>query len=91
MATTGRHVFYRGTVQGVGFRQNAVQCARRYDVAGFVRNLPDGRVELLAEGPAGDVESLLDDIRQAMSGYIQDAEVNEISPSGQFSEFGVRF
>ena len=50
------HAFFSGTVQGVGFRYTAERLARRYPLTGYVRNLPDGRVELLAEG---EEESLL--------------------------------
>ena len=44
----GRRVFFEGRVQGVGFRYSVRQLAKGYDVAGWVRNLPDGRVELEA-------------------------------------------
>jgi len=52
-------VYYSGRVQGVGFRANARHISRRYEVTGFVRNLPDGRVHLLAEGQQEHVEQFL--------------------------------
>ena len=50
---TRRHCYFSGRVQGVGFRYTSRNIAINYDVTGFVRNLPDGRVELVAEGPPG--------------------------------------
>ena len=51
MSTIQAHIFYSGTVQGIGFRYTVLDYARRLDLKGRVKNLPDGRVELLAEGP----------------------------------------
>ena len=47
---TAKRVLYSGRVQGVGFRFSSKQIARGFDVCGWVKNLPDGRVELLADG-----------------------------------------
>ncbi len=59
---TGRHVFYEGRVQGVGFRFTCKQIARGYEVVGWVRNLPDGRVELQCSGERDEVEAFLEGI-----------------------------
>jgi acylphosphatase len=65
-------VYYGGRVQGVGFRATAVAIARRHPgVRGWVRNLPDGRVELLADGAADAVEAFLADLREYMADYIR--------------------
>jgi acylphosphatase len=61
----GRHVFYEGRVQGVGFRFTVKQIARGFEVVGWVRNLPDGRVELQCSGDAGEVEAFLEDISES--------------------------
>ena len=53
MALTACRIFYEGGVQGVGFRYTVKQIASGYDVAGWVRNLPDGRVELQAQRRGG--------------------------------------
>ena len=53
-----RRYYVRGRVQGVGFRWFVLHEARALGLNGFVRNLPDGRVEVLAEGPAGVLDQL---------------------------------
>ena len=58
MDTTRRHAWFRGTVQGVGFRFTTRRLADRRRVGGFVRNLPDGRVEVVVEGPEAEVKGL---------------------------------
>ena len=80
--TACKHVIYSGEVQGVGFRVTAYQLAERNGVAGFVRNLPDGTVELLAEGEPEQVERYLASVRSDMGGYIQSAEVRD-EPAGE--------
>jgi len=91
MSDVRRHVWYCGEVQGVGFRYTARRLAERRQVTGFVKNLPDGQVELVAEGPAGEVEGLLEDVASALSGCIRDARVAEEAPTGAFDGFGVAF
>ena len=54
-----RHLYYRGHVQGVGFRYTVKQLATGYEVTGWVRNLADGRVEMLVRGEQAQVEEFL--------------------------------
>ena len=89
--TVRRHVYYSGTVQGVGFRYTVMRLAGPRDVAGFVKNLADGRVELVAEGPQGEVRGLLSSIEERMGGYIRRAEVLEEPATGESGEFRVTF
>ncbi len=68
----GRHVLYEGRVQGVGFRYTCKQVARGYDVVGWVRNLPDGRVELQCSGEVDEVEGFLEGIAESeLKGHIK--------------------
>jgi len=84
-----KRVYYSGTVQGVGFRYTARSLARGRGVTGFVKNLSDGRVELVAEGEAGEVEGLLAEVEEAMGGYVSAADVRDEPPTGEFRGFGV--
>jgi len=85
-----RRVYYAGRVQGVGFRYTAVRMAANYRVGGYVRNLADGRVEVVAEGEAGEVEAFLADLARRMHGYIWETRVQEEPGTGEFAEFDVR-
>ena len=76
---TAKHVFYEGRVQGVGFRYTARQIAKGWDVTGWVRNLPDGRVELLVGGDSAEVEGFLAAMRESeLSGFIKAVQVHPI-------------
>lgn len=89
METTRLHVYFSGMVQGVGFRYTTHFTAQRYDVTGFVRNLRDGRVELVVEGQREEAQAILDEISDHMAGYIDSKDVNWSTPTGEFSRFSV--
>ena len=67
-------VFYSGRVQGVGFRYQTRQLAAGYELTGTVRNLPDGRVELIAEGAEDELTAFRQSIRDCGLGPLIDAE-----------------
>jgi acylphosphatase len=75
MHQESRRVTYSGRVQGVGFRFTSERLAREFDVAGHVRNLPDGRVELVAEGDPAEIDAFLQTIHNALGRYIRDVAV----------------
>ena len=85
----GRLVHYSGRVQGVGFRATAAAIARSYDVTGWVRNLPDGRVQLLVEGPAEEVERFLGSIQSRWGRYIDSIETESRPASGLYHDFEI--
>ena len=84
-----KRVTYSGTVQGVGFRYTARRIAQGYDVAGYVRNLPDGTVELVAEGEPGEVERFLGAVASRMGDYIHGRTVHDETPGG-YEDFVIR-
>lgn len=85
-----RRVVYHGRVQGVGFRWTANRIARSVQVVGYVRNCTDGTVELLAQGPPEQVETLLNEVAAAMSGNLEQVEVTEESVQADLSGFSIR-
>ena len=86
-----REVHYSGHVQGVGFRYTVAGIAKRWRVVGSVRNLPDGRVELIAEGEAAELDGLVGEIGERMGAFIRDAQVVDSPATGVFDGFGIRY
>ncbi len=85
-----RKFIISGDVQGVGFRFFAQRVAARHQVVGYVRNLPDGTVEALAEGELEGVEGFKHDISTG-PGYARVEKVEEISlePTGRYPAFRI--
>jgi len=91
MAQEQRIVHFSGRVQGVGFRYTAVAAARGFEVAGVVRNLPDGRVECVVEGQSGEIDAFLADLGERMNGYIRGRTEQKVPFSGRYPGFTVAF
>jgi acylphosphatase len=85
------HVFYSGRVQGVGFRFTTEDLARELGAVGWVKNLRDARVELVAEAEESILKELLSRISKFFRNYIQDMDVTWQEPTGEFVNFGIRF
>lgn len=91
MSQVAKHIVFMGHVQGVGFRFTAYHIANRHKLIGFVRNLPDGSVEMLAQGTADDIDSCISQIQNSFTGYIRQTLVEEIPPDPKYKEFRITF
>jgi acylphosphatase len=89
MTRTTRRVIYEGTVQGVAFRRRAVEVAERYPVTGYVKNLDDGTVELVADGEPRAVEAFLAHVAQRMHREIRTTRESAAEPES-FPDFSIR-
>jgi len=87
--TVCKCVHYSGRVQGVGFRYTTQEIARQHPVVGYVKNLPDGRVELVAEGEPVAVSAFLAAVSRQLGRYITHQEESDESPQG-FADFAIR-
>jgi acylphosphatase len=85
-----KHVHYSGRVQGVGFRYTTQHLAESHPVSGYVHNLRDGNVEVVAEGEAEAVEAFLAALGRQMAGYIKQTAVEEV-PCGGYQGFRVQY
>lgn len=84
-----RTIFFSGTVQGVGFRYTTCDIASKFRVAGFIRNLPDGRVELVAEGREIDLDRFQCAVEEAMCGHVSDVAVSDGAATREFKKFSI--
>jgi acylphosphatase len=86
-----RTVYFSGRVQGVGFRYTARNIAQQYNVAGYVRNLADGRVELVLEGADEDMDCVVEAIRDRLDPFIGKMDVNLLPATGDLGMFQIRY
>ena len=83
-------VFYSGRVQGVGFRYSTKMLAQGYEVTGTVRNLVDGRVELVAEGARDELEAFQKGVQESELGsFIRDEEIHWGDAKNEFRGFEI--
>lgn len=89
-------MLFSGQVQGVGFRATAQRFAARLRLAGYARNLEDGRVELCVEGSRQDIDRLIEDLSDYFGSMIRDTEIQAASqsvailPSDRITGFRIR-
>jgi acylphosphatase len=82
--------YFEGHVQGVGFRFTTVDIAERFpEITGFVRNLRDGRVEIVAEGTEQALAEFISAVERAMRAHISNTEKEYMVATGEFSDFGI--
>ncbi len=85
------HVFVSGSVQGVYFRHHTQQEALKRNISGWVKNLPDGRVEALFEGAEGDVDAMLSFCRTGSPrADVEHVDIAEEPFVGEFKDFSIR-
>jgi acylphosphatase len=83
-------VCYEGRVQGVGFRASVLSLAKGFEVTGWVRNLPDGRVEMLASGEESEIEEFLTSIGEShLAGHIEHRSVIPVQPQAGLRGFRI--
>lgn len=82
-------VCFSGRVQGVGFRYETLQIAKGFDVTGSVRNLPDGRVQLEAEGTEEEVQAFVREVEDQLGPYIRHAEKRASRQKQKFFNFTI--
>ena len=90
MSRSRLHIFYSGRVQGVGFRYTVKMLAHGFEVTGIVRNLSDGRVELVAEGIKAELEAFRREIQDSEVGrFIRNEETVWNEATGEMRGFEI--
>lgn len=87
--TICKRVCYSGRVQGVGFRYSTCRIAERFAVSGYVKNLPDGTVEMLVEGEPTRVDAFMAALAEEMKGYIRNVQESQQSSGAGYQGFRV--
>jgi acylphosphatase len=83
------HIHFCGTVQGVGFRYTTLSFARQFSLTGWAKNLSDGRVEIVVEGPRESIEELLSKLNGQFGSFIRDRHIEWLEARGEFDRFSV--
>lgn len=91
MRKSAKHVIFKGRVQGVGFRYTTHRAANRYDLTGYVRNLPDGTVEALLQGTEPNIKACLNDLQNTFSGYLRDLKSKDKPVNPQHHDFKIAY
>ena len=86
------HIYISGNVQGVFYRYETKKHAELHGVNGWIRNLPDGRVECLFEGKKKDVEKTIEFCRQGPpAAYVDDVDIQWEEWKGEFNDFQIKY
>ena len=88
---TRRIVHFTGRVQGVGFRYTTCDVAASYRVTGYVRNLADRRVEIVAEGESAEIDRLVAAVPDRMPDYIRNVASHDMPATGEFTDFRISY
>jgi acylphosphatase len=90
MPSHRRQCYFSGRVQGVGFRYTVKNIVLQHNINGYVRNLPDGRVELVMEGSDTEMDQVVDAVNSRMTGFIQKVDLSTAPATGEFEYFQIR-
>ncbi len=91
MNVRAKRWIFIGRVQGVGFRYTVHRMAARYEITGFVRNLPDRSVELFAQGCDTDVNGYLQEIQEYFGRSIRELKATDLSWNPRHTDFRIRY
>ncbi|MGF1459685.1 MAG: acylphosphatase [Leptolyngbyaceae cyanobacterium] len=84
------HLIVQGQVQGVGFRHHTQVKAHQLSLNGYVKNLPDGTVEIVAEGDVSLINELIEWVHHGPSAArVKQVDITYDSPQGEFSQFEI--
>mgnify|MGYP001438600167 CR=1 FL=1 len=83
------HIFFKGMVQGVGFRYTTLRIAKELQLTGWVKNLKDGRVEAMVQGNPNVIDQLCVHLKEHFGDYLQDVEKVYIDELEDFSDFHI--
>ena len=90
MSDITKQILFAGQVQGVGFRWTTERIASRLPLRGFVRNLPDGRVEAVVAGSAANIQQLIEKLQERFGSGITDIQRQTLEGANDFSSFAIR-
>lgn len=91
MAKIEAHILYKGRVQGIGFRFTVERVALNFSVVGWVKNLADGNVEVVAQTDEETMKNFLNTVRGYFMRYIEDEQISTKEPTENFNDFQIRF
>jgi acylphosphatase len=92
MSTSAVHIMVHGSVQGVGFRFFTREQATRHRIMGWVRNCPDGSVEIMAEGEDKLLDEFIEKIKSGpMFGLVTEVSLDRSEPTNTYKDFSIRF
>ena len=91
MEQVAKHIIFVGRVQGVGFRFTARSIANRHNLTGMVRNVPDGTVEMLAQGHPDDVSDCIEDIKESFKFSLNRTNIQDVPYNPKYTDFVITF
>ena len=91
MELTARKIVFSGRVQGIGFRFTALNIASRCQLTGYVRNIPEGEVEMVAQGTAEMIDDCIRDLQDSFVGSISHIDIEEATPDPKLTDFKITF